>query len=145
MEQKSANIKDETLINVRKLAALDIAYHGSRLILLEFAFAMCLCAALGLFILFRTSNPSPSAVLLGCLFLGVSLNYVSLLLYAVSIARRRSATQEVAFELAHKESYARKYTLQSVVLIPIPFALVLLSAYQEWQKHTRRKANDEIN
>ena len=136
MEQKSANVKDKTLINVRKLAALDIAFHGSRLILAEFAFAVCICAALGLFILFHASNPSPVAVLLGCLFLGVSLNYVPLLLYAVSIARSRSATQEVAFELAHKDSYARKYMLQSVVLIPIPFALALLAAYQEWQKRT---------
>jgi hypothetical protein len=39
-------IKSATIINVRKIAALDIAFHGRRFILAEFALGMVLCAAL---------------------------------------------------------------------------------------------------
>ena len=40
-----------------------------------------------------------------------------LLLYTISIIRRKSAEREVAFELEHKAYYARKYTTQSLLLV----------------------------
>ena len=67
-------------------------------------------------------------IILGSFFLWVALNYVTLLLYAMSIVRRKSAHQEVAFELAHKDTYARAYTLQTTML---PLVLPLLAVYQE--------------
>jgi hypothetical protein len=68
---------------------------------------------------------------------GIALNYVPLLLYAISIVRRKSAQQEVAFELEHKEIYARKYTLQSLLLL-LPLVVPILSLLQERQKRFQR-------
>jgi hypothetical protein len=58
---------------------------------------------------------------------GIALNYVPLLLYAIGIVRRKSAQQKVAYELAHKDAYARKYTLQTTMLLLVPLVLPLLA------------------
>jgi hypothetical protein len=136
--QEENTMKSETFINVRKLAALDIVVHGSRLILAEFAFGMVVCAALGLWSFFSPIH-SPFMIIVGCFFLWVALNYVPLLLYAISIVRRKSAQQEVAFELAHKDTYARKYTLQTTMLLLVPLVLPLLAVYQEVRYRARRE------
>jgi hypothetical protein len=86
-------VKSETFINVRKLAALDIVFHGSRLILAEFALGMVLCAIFGLWS-FLSPIHSPFMIVIGCFLMWVALNYVPLLLYAISIVRRKSAQQE---------------------------------------------------
>ena len=129
-------IKSETFINVRKLAALDIVFHGSRLILAEFALGLVLCATLGLWS-FLSPIHSPFKAIIGCFLLWVALNYVPLLLYAISIVGRKSAQQEVAFELAHKDAYSRKYTLQTTILLLVPLVLPVLSVYQEMHRRSR--------
>ncbi|HJT56183.1 MAG TPA: hypothetical protein VJ761_06800 [Ktedonobacteraceae bacterium] len=43
----------------------------------------------------------------------------------------------MAFELAHKDRYARKYTLQSFLLV-VPLAVPILALYQEWQRRSRQ-------
>ena len=137
MPQQDENaVKSKTFINVRKLAALDIVFHGPRLILAEFAFGVVLCAALGLWSFFSPIH-SPFMIIIGCFFLWVALNYMPLLLYAMSIVRRKSAQQEVAFELAHKAAYERKYTLQTVILLLVPLVLPVLAVYQEVHHHSR--------
>jgi hypothetical protein len=103
-------IKHNTVINVRKLAALDIVFHGTKFILVEFALAVVLCGAVSLLI-FNGANHSPFMVILGSFFLWVSLNYVPLLFYAISIVKHKSAQKVVAYELEHKDRYAGKYTL----------------------------------
>src|SRR5215831_14066557 len=66
-----------TFINIRKLAALDIAFHGPKFILIEFALGVFGCAALGLFSLYfgllRDLNHSLFAVFLGCFLLWIAL------------------------------------------------------------------------
>lgn len=130
---------NETIINIRKLAALDIVFHGPKFILAEFALAVFGCAALGFFSLyyglFHGSNHSLFAVFLGCFLLWIALNYLPLMIYAISIVRHKSAHQEVAYELEHKDIYAKKYTFQSTLIL-VPFAVPALAAYQEMQKHT---------
>jgi hypothetical protein len=127
-------IKSGRMINVRKLAALDIVFHGPTFTLIEFALGVFVCAALGLFSmyfgLFHGPDHSLHAIILGCFLLWIALNYVPLLLYAMSIVRQKSAHQEVAYELAYKDKYAGKYTLQSALLL-VPFAMLLLAVYQE--------------
>jgi hypothetical protein len=137
-QQEENIMKNETLINIRKLAALDIVFHGPRLILAEFAFGMVVCSALGLWS-FLSPIHSPFMIIIGCFFLWVALNYVTLLLFAMSIVRRKSAYQEVSFELAHKDTYARKYTLQTTLLLLVPLVLPLLAVYQEVHHHSRQK------
>ena len=130
MAQQEENImKSGSAINVRKLAALDIVFHGPWLILAEFVLAVVVCAALGIWS-FLSPIHSPFVTFIGCYLQGVALNYVPLFLYAISIVRRKSAQQEVAFELEHKDRYAAKYTLQSALLL-VPFAMFILAVYQE--------------
>src|SRR5690349_7218330 len=98
-DQEQQMSKKETFINVRKLAALDIAFHGTRFILAEFAAGVILCGGFGAFSLFAFSrNPDhPLFILiLGLALSWIALNYVPMLLYAIDITRSKSARQEVA-------------------------------------------------
>jgi hypothetical protein len=127
------------VINIRKLAALDIAFHGPTFILIEFALGVLGCAALGLFSLyfglFHGPNHTLFAVLMGCFLLLIALNYVPLLIYAISIVKHKSAHQEVVYELEHRDKYAGKYLRQSTLLL-IPLAIPTLAVYQELQKRS---------
>src|SRR5215472_16699175 len=130
---------NSAVINIRKLAALDIVFHGPRFILIEFALGVVGCAILGFFSLyfglFRDSNHSLFAVFLGCFLLWIAFNYVPLLTYAISIVRHKSAHREVAYQLEHKDKYAKKYAFQSTLLL-VPLAIPALAAYQELQKRS---------
>ena len=126
-------MRHNSMINVRKLAALDIVFHGPKFILIEFALAVFICGSIGLLIL-HGANHSPLMIILGSFFLGVSLNYIPLLLYSINIVKHKSAQQEVAYELEHKDSYAGKYTLQSIILLLMPLAMLLLAVYQNVSK-----------
>ncbi len=137
-QQEENAVKSETFINVRKLAALDIVFHGPRLILAEFALGMVVCTILGLWS-FLSPVHTPFMIIIGCFFLWVTLNYVPLLLYAISIVRSKSAHQEVAFELAHKDTYSRKYTLQTTMLLLVPLVLPLLAVYQEMHHRSHQE------
>lgn len=130
---------DPTIINIRKLAALDIVFHGPKFILVEMAFGV-FGAALGFAIAapgFFAGHFSLNQILVSSYVLFIALNYVPLLLHAISIARRKSAQEEVAFELAHKERYARKYTGQSFLVL-LPLIVPILAIWQEWKKQARQ-------
>lgn len=137
-QQENDTSKEAAFINIRKLAALDTVFHGPTLILIEFALAVglgILLAAFSLSYFIRSSAHSLFALILGLVFLGIALNYVPLLLYTLHFARHKNAELEVAFELAHKERYARKYQLQSLLLF-IPFFVSILAIVQGWQRHS---------
>ena len=59
-----------------------------------------------------------------------------LLLYAIKMMRRKSAELEVAFELEHKDVYARKYTFQSALIL-LPLVVPILAIVQEIQQRSR--------
>ncbi|HEX4208692.1 MAG TPA: hypothetical protein VHZ51_31720 [Ktedonobacteraceae bacterium] len=135
--------KKDTIINIRKLAALDLVFHGPKFILAEFALAVILCAAFGifsLFVSFRTPSHPALSIIIGLVLSWLAISYVPLLLYAVDIVKRKSAQQEVAFELEHRDFYARKYTLQSF-LIALPLVVPILTIVQEMQKRSYADRN----
>ncbi len=138
-EQKTSN--DRSLINIRKLAALDIVFHGYKFILIEFGLGVFFCGFWGVFNLFTffhaSTHPSFSGILGLCLSY-LAINYVPLLLYAIAIVRRKSAEEEVSFELEHRNVYARKYTLQSLLLL-LPLVVPVLAIWQELRKHAEIK------
>ncbi len=138
--QKPTDSSHSIIINVRKLAALDIAFLGPKFILAEFALGVFMCAALGIFStylgFFHGSDHSLFMAIMGCFLLWIALNYIPLFLYAVSIVRHKSAHQEVAYEIAHKDRYMGKYRLQSAILILAPLGILILSVYQELQKRS---------
>lgn len=123
--------KNGGVIDIRKLAALDIAFLGPRFILAEFGLAVLLCPALGLLTLVRSH--SVWQVILAGYLLSLGVNYVPLLAYAIAIVRRRTSQQEVADELAFRGRPAafRRYRRQSLLLLvhsPCPPWLSLRSA-----------------
>jgi hypothetical protein len=123
------------VIDVRTLAALDLVFHGRVFIMAEFAFGIGGCGAIGAAIL-RSGHLSFAQALLGCCFLGVALNYVPLLLHALSLARHESARVEAADALADAARTRRLYTLQGALLILTPCALFILAILQEGPRRT---------
>jgi hypothetical protein len=127
------------LISVRKLAALDIVFHGPRWILVEFAVGMLITGFLGVWFLYRGLAPGPyhslTTTVLGCGLLGVGLNYLPLWLYAFMISRQKSAQNEVASEVVHPDAYSKMYSLQGAILILVPFALLILALFQ-WARRS---------
>lgn len=119
-------------VNVRRLAALDMALHGPRLILIEFAVGVVGCAVLGIFSVALgvrlLARGLTWQLFLGIALLWVALNYVPLLLHAIDIVRRGSARQEAAYELAHPEIVRRYSVLQMWLLVP--FAMVIMALAQ---------------
>ena len=135
MAGDARNKNRERIINVRKLAALDIALHGAPLILVEFGAAIAIGAALGVWLTSTAIPVSQGAALfrlvLGAYFLCVAINYVPLLLYGIAVVRRGSARQETAAELAEKDGRsARRYGTQSLLLI-LPLVIPALALAQE--------------
>ena len=132
---------DPAIINIRKLAALDIVFHGPKLILVEFAFGVFFTGALGLVLTYAGFVTGhfrvPWVALLGCYLLALAINYLPLFIYTIKIVRGKSAQAEVASELAQKERYARKYTVQSLLLL-LPLVVPILAIWQEWQKRAQK-------
>ena len=111
------------MINPRKLAAIDIAFLGSRFIIVEFAGGVLLCSALGAFILSRAG--SLWQVVLGLYIILLGINYVPMLVYAVAITRGKSALAEMGDELNDKRRAMVKYRRQSLcLLVPLLVPIV---------------------
>ncbi|HLV97101.1 MAG TPA: hypothetical protein VKT82_00360 [Ktedonobacterales bacterium] len=130
---------DPAIINIRKLVALDMVFHGPKFILAEFTLGVFGSVALALVIAapgFFIGHMSLDPILASSYMLCIALNYVPLLIYAINIARRGSAQEEVAFELTQRERYGRKYTGQSFLVL-LPLVVPILAVYQERQKQTQ--------
>ena len=112
------------MINVRKLAALDVALHGPRLITLEFAAGVGLPGILGL--LSWARGKSSWQLFLGWYLLGLALNYVPLLLHALTLHSRESAAREVESEL--RQGTAR-YGVGSLLLLA-PLVVFVMAVIQ---------------
>ena len=123
------------LIEVRKLAALDMAWLGTRLVLAEFALGVVLPAALGtLFLglgLARHAELYHWLVLGGIWLLTIAANYVPLFLYAVVLARAGTVQEEAQAARPH----IRRYVLQQALIL-VPLSVLALSVAQE---QSRRK------
>lgn len=131
----------ERIINVRKLAALDIVFHGPRFILIEFGGGVLLCLALGLWLTYialpLSQDTGPLRLVTGLYILTLATNYTPLLIYAILIERRKSAQQEVAAELAERDRYTRMYGVQQALLL-VPLAIPVLALVQEARARSKR-------
>jgi len=107
--------------NPRKLAAIDIALLGPRVIVGEFAGGVLLCTALGGFVLLRGHGSIPQC-LLGLYLISLGINYVPMLVYAVAIGGTNSAREELGDELTNKREAMKKYRRQSLFLL-VPLAV----------------------
>lgn len=130
------NVRVPIVIDFRKLAAVDIAFLGSRLILAEFSIGVLGSLALGLLTLLRSH--SVGGIALGSYFLFIGINYVPLLLYAIRIVRLDSVRDEVAEEGADRRAMFRKYRRLSLLLL-VPLAVPILALISELQRNTPKE------
>ncbi|HYM97727.1 MAG TPA: hypothetical protein VET26_10515 [Candidatus Sulfotelmatobacter sp.] len=119
-------------LNVRRLAALDMALHGPRFIVIEFALGVGGCGVIGGLSLSAGIRLLPHGLswqlILGIWLLCIALNYVPLLLHAIDLARRGKARQEAATELTNPSQVRRYGLLQLWILVP--FAIVIFALLQ---------------
>ena len=115
------------MINIRKLAAVDMALHGRWLITGEFAFGVLL--GLGLAIYFLPYVWLWWAAALAVWLLGIAVNYVPLLIYAILIGRAGTMEQEARPEMAR----IGRYNVQQILLF-VPFLIGAAALVQEWRK-----------
>ena len=129
----------DRLISVRKLAALDLVFHGRKLVLVEFGVGVSFSTLLGFWFIYSglSAIPDPSYLIavLGIGLLGIGLNYLPLLIYALQLQRPENAKRIVLYELGHPQTYQRIYGLQSVIFTIVPFALLSLAAIQVIRGH----------
>jgi hypothetical protein len=117
------------LIEIRKLAAVDMAWLGVQVIVVEYALGVVLPLALGI-LSFRAGLARPDPwnwqTAFGIWLVAIAANYVPLLIYALSIALAKSAQKEGRSEIKH----ARRYGVQQVIIL-IPFFVVIAALLQE--------------
>lgn len=119
------------MINIRKLAAVDIAFLGPKVILAEFSLGVIGPLALGIFILYRSHSIWQAG--LGWYIFSLGINYVPLLLYAAKISRDGTARAETADVMAQVPRPNFKYTIQSLTLL-VPLLVPSIAIAQEWRK-----------
>jgi hypothetical protein len=129
------------LISIRKLAALDLVFHGPRFVLIEFGGAVVLSiglAALSLRSAFSgPGRPVVWEIVLGVLLVSIAANYLPLLVNAVLLIRSGTARQEVAAELEHARQTQRRYGTQQFLLI-VPLAVMVIALAQALGRRTPR-------
>jgi hypothetical protein len=117
------------LINVRNLAAVDMAWLGTRLVLAEYALGVVLPLALGSLSIVRglgERDPANWQTSIGIWLVTIAANYVPLFLHAMAIARGGRVQEEGMPEMKH----ARRYGIQQVMIL-VPFFVVGLTLIQE--------------
>jgi len=126
-------------IDIHTLAALDIALHGAKFIIAEFAVGVLLCGVIGVRslwagLLTHPGQPTPFLTLMGVEMLGAALNYVPLLLYAVALARQGGAGSAAGMVSAAR-GHARRYGIQSLLIL-VPLAVAIMAVVQERRRRT---------
>ncbi len=131
------------MLNVRKLAAIDLQFLGAKIILTEFALGVLGSIALGLLTLRAGIQRfhSRKMIAFGAYLLFLGINYVPLLLHAISMQREGSALQEIAGELGDKRAAFRKYRRQSLFLL-LPLIVPVAAIAQEIRRRRMARSAD---
>ena len=115
------------MLNPRKLVALDLAYLGPKVIIGEFTFGVLFSPALGVFVLLR-GHWSLAQIALGIYFISLGLNYIPMLVYAITINKAKSARSELGSELDEKRAAMKRYRRESLwLLVPLIVPIVALT------------------
>jgi hypothetical protein len=118
------------VIDPRKLAAIDIVFLGSTIIVAEFAAGVLLSGCLGVFVLLRSHSAGQLAV--GLYLLSLATNYVPMLIYALAITKAGSARLEMGDELNNKREAMRRYRRMSILLL-VPLLVPCVTIWREWR------------
>lgn len=120
------------MIDPRKLAAVDIVFLGPKIILAEFAIGILGPILLGILTL-RKSH-SMGGMIFGVYLLLIGINYVPMLIHAISIVKNGMGRDEIAGELEDKQRMFRKYRKQSLYLL-VP----LVPPIAAWMRRSARQ------
>ncbi len=115
------------VLDVRKLAALDMALHGRRFIVVEFGAGVVGCGLLGALSIggwLKAGGHGGWQLALGVILLWIGLNYVPLLIHAIDLARKGSAREEAKNEL-DRAALTRRYGLLQLWIL-VPFAVIVM-------------------
>lgn len=117
------------MIDIRKLAAMDMALHGTRLITAEYAIGVVFPLVLGLLSI-RSILVAGARIgwqLLAVAWLvGIAVNYIPLVIYAVIIGHAGTAQAEGRPEFGR----AKRYNIQQLLLL-VPFLVAAVALMQE--------------
>ena len=119
------------MINIRKLAAVDLAWLGAKVIVAEYSLGVSVPFLLGLVLLRRalsSANPLSWIILVGIWLVTIAINFVPLLTYAVLISRAGTAKTEGQSEIVH----AKRYGVQQAITL-VPLLVVGLALWQEYR------------
>lgn len=116
------------MLEPRKLAAIDLAFLGPKIIIPEFLAGVALSAGLGVLVLVR-GHGSPAQIVLGLYLISLGINYAPMLIYAIAINKAQSARRELGNELDDKRAAMSKYRRQSLWLL-VPLIIPLLALRQ---------------
>jgi hypothetical protein len=115
------------VIEIRKLAAVDMVFLGPRIVLWEYALGVLGPAALGvLSLVVGLRHQSWGQAAAGLWLLAIGANYVPLLGHARTLLRKGEFEAVGRPELAR----ARRYGTQQVMIL-VPLLVVILSLLQE--------------
>jgi uncharacterized membrane protein SpoIIM required for sporulation len=114
-------------IDLRKLAAIDMAFLGSNFVFTEYVTGVLLSMTLGLFVLLR--GHSFRQTVLGLYLVSLGINYVPMLIYAAGIGSKQAARAQVADELTEERRAFSKYRAQSLLLL-VPLLAPILALSQ---------------
>ena len=120
------------VIQIRKLAAVDMLWLGKRVVLIEYALGVVLPLALGVLSVQKglsQHDPTGFQMIMGVWLVAIAANYVPLLLHAVAIARSGAVEPEGRPELAR----AGRYGVQQVMIL-VPLLVVGLALSQERER-----------
>ncbi len=115
-----------SLINIRKLVALDILLHGRLFILIEFGLGTPFIFGLGFQQIIVGLSGFYASLVIGIYLLLTGVNYLPILLYAIIISKKNSAQNEAESELQNKSKYNRQQ-----FFIFVPLLVLLLGVKQE--------------
>lgn len=125
------------LIEVRKLAAVDMAWLGPRLVIAEYALGVLLPVALGIRFLAvgpaRAPHSAAGTLAVGVWLVCIGVNYVPLLAYALDMARSGAWRAEGRPEFAR----ARRYGMQQFMLV-VPLLVAALAIAQKRRLRSAR-------
>jgi hypothetical protein len=125
------------MIDLRKLAAIDLVFLGYPLILTEYVFGVIFSLALGTFVLLR--GHSGWQVLLGVYFVCLGINYIPMVVWTLSIRSRQNARQELGEELGDLNRAMTRFRRQSLALL-LPLLPVFLVITARMDRSRARSA-----
>ena len=98
------------VIEIRRLAAVDIAFLGSQFILAEFSIGVFGSLGVGVLTLVRTH--SLGGTVFGAYLLCIGVNYVPLLVHAIDLVRHDRANRKLPTSYPKSTECFRKYRRQ---------------------------------